>query len=251
MNVNEYIQRELDRSRDMVNRTMKDMTLELFNWAPPGTANTISATFIHFVNVEDLLIQEKLQDKPSIWKRSGWSEKTRIQKPPGIGEDWSEYKRKQIDIQPLLDYKDEVLKEFDLVVAAIHTGFRQSRMQLTKRITQACKNKYVHIIAHPTGRLWGTRDAYQIDLDEILRVARDTHTHLEINTFPERLDLNGLQARAAGEKGVKLALGTDAHAIVQLESMKLGVAVARRGWLTASKVLNTLPLEGLLRELKK
>lgn len=156
-----------------------------------------------------------------------------------------------IDAEGNLDYKDDVLKEFDLVVAAIHSGFRQSRMQLTERITQACKNKYVHVIAHPTGRLWGTRDAYQIDLDEILRVARDTHTHLEINTFPERLDLNGLQARAAGEKGVKLALGTDAHTTEQLESMKLGVAVARRGWLTASKVLNTLPLEALLRELKK
>ena len=113
MYVNEYIQRELDRSRDMVNRTMKDMTLELFNWAPPGTANTISATFIHFVNVEDLLIQEKLQDKPSIWKR------TRIQKPPGIGEDWSEYKRKQIDIQPLLGYKDEVWAATDAYLASL------------------------------------------------------------------------------------------------------------------------------------
>ncbi len=156
-----------------------------------------------------------------------------------------------IDSNGTLDYKDEVLKEFDLVVAAIHSGFKQSQVQLTKRITQACKNKYVNIIAHPTGRLWGTRDAYQINLEEILNVARDTHTHLEINSFPERLDLNSLHARAAKEKGVKLALDTDAHTTEQLESMKLGVAVARRGWLSASCVINTLPLEGLLGELKK
>jgi DNA polymerase (family 10) len=156
-----------------------------------------------------------------------------------------------IDLNGDLDYKDEVLRNFDLVVAAIHSGFKQSQTQLTKRIIRACKNKHVHIIAHPTGRLWGTRDAYQIDLEEILNVARDTHTHLEINTFPERLDLNSLHARGAKEKGVKLTLDTDAHATEQLESMKLGVAVARRGWLSASCVINTLPLEGLLEELKK
>jgi DNA polymerase (family 10) len=157
----------------------------------------------------------------------------------------------EIDSNGDLDYKDEVLKEFDLVVAAIHTGFKQSRMQLTKRITQACKNKQVHIIAHPFGRLWGMREAYEIDLEEILNVARDTNTHLEINAFPQRLDLNSQQARAAKEKGVKLALGTDAHATEQLQSMKMGIAVARRGWLSAPYVINTLPLEELLGELKK
>jgi DNA polymerase (family 10) len=156
-----------------------------------------------------------------------------------------------IDAEGDLDYKDEVLKGFDLVVAAIHSGFKQSRMQLTKRITRACQNKHVHIIAHPFGRLWGAREAYRIDLEEILKVARDTHTHLEINAFPERLDLNDLHARAAGENGVKLTLDTDAHTTEQLDFMKLGVAVARRGWLNASSVINTLPLDGLLEELKK
>jgi DNA polymerase (family 10) len=156
-----------------------------------------------------------------------------------------------IDANGELDYPDEVLKGFDLVVAAIHSGFKQSRAQLTKRITRACKNKDVHIIAHPTGRLWGTRDAYEIDFEEILKVAKDTNTHLEINSFPQRLDLNDLHARAANEKGIKLAANTDAHATEQLDFMQLGVAVARRGWLTASCVVNTLPLEGLLKELKK
>lgn len=156
-----------------------------------------------------------------------------------------------IDANGCLDYRDEELKGFDVVVGAIHSGFKQSRTQLTKRITRACKNKFVHIIAHPTGRLWGTREAYDIDFEEILKVAKDTHTHLEINSFPERLDLNERHARAAGDKGIKLAVDTDAHLSAQLDYMRLGVSVARRAWLAPSSVINTLPLEGLLKELKK
>lgn len=150
-----------------------------------------------------------------------------------------------------IDYQDQILKEFDVVVAAIHTGFKQSKEQLTKRIIKACSNKYVHIIAHPTGRLWGTREAYDIDLDEILKVARQTNTHLEINAFPQRLDLNGLQARRAKEMGVKLAISTDAHTTEQLQAVKFGIAVARRGWLTKDDVINTLGVEELLKVLRK
>ncbi len=156
-----------------------------------------------------------------------------------------------IDSHGNLDYKDEVLKEFDIVVAAIHTGFKQSKEQLTKRIIKACQNKYAHIIAHPTGRLWGARDAYDIDFEQILEVAGDTNTHLEINTFPQRLDLNDLNAHRAKEMGIKLAIGTDAHTIEQLQTMKLGISVARRGWLTADDVINTLPLDSLLKAIKK
>ena len=156
-----------------------------------------------------------------------------------------------IDSDGKLDYKDEVLKEFDVVVAAIHTGFKQSKAQLTKRLVRACQNKYAHIIAHPTGRLWGTRDAYDIDMDEVLKAARDTNTHLEINAFPQRLDLNDLNCRRAKEMGVKLVIGTDAHTTEQLETMKLGVSVARRGWLTKKDVINTLAVEELLKAIKK
>ncbi|MCM8795724.1 MAG: DNA polymerase/3'-5' exonuclease PolX [Candidatus Omnitrophica bacterium] len=156
-----------------------------------------------------------------------------------------------IDSQGRLDYPDEVLKEFDIVVAAIHTGFKQSSAQLTKRIVSACRNKYVHIIAHPTGRLWGVRDVYPIDLEEVFRVAKDTHTHLEINAFWQRLDLNDLNCRRAKEMGVKLALGTDAHTSEQLASMNLGIAVARRGWLEKKDVINTLSAEELLKAIKK
>jgi len=157
----------------------------------------------------------------------------------------------EIDSGGRLDYKDGVLKEFDIVIAAIHSGFKQPKEQLTRRIVKACTNKYVHIIAHPTGRLWGVREACDLDLDTILEAAKETNTHLEINAFSQRLDLNDLNCRRAKEKGAKLALDTDAHAAEQLSAMKLGVSVARRGWLEKDDVINTLPVEQLLKAIKK
>jgi DNA polymerase (family 10) len=156
-----------------------------------------------------------------------------------------------IDSDGKLDYKDEILKEFDIVIAAIHSGFKQSKEQLTKRISRACENKYVHIISHPTGRLWGTRDAYELDFSRILKTAKETNTALEINSFPQRLDLNDQQARLAKEMGVKLVITTDAHATEHLNNMQLGIYVARRGWLEAKDVLNTLSCAELLKAIKK
>ncbi|MDD5431504.1 MAG: DNA polymerase/3'-5' exonuclease PolX [Candidatus Omnitrophica bacterium] len=156
-----------------------------------------------------------------------------------------------IDSQGKLDYPDSILKEFEIVIGAIHTGFKQTQAQLTKRIVSACKNKYVHIIAHPTGRLWGVREAYPIDLEEILKVAKQTNTALEINAFPQRLDLNDSGCRMAKEIGVKIAIDTDSHACDQLSAMQFGVAVARRAWLSKEDVVNTLPLEKLLKLVKK
>jgi len=156
-----------------------------------------------------------------------------------------------IDSEGRIDYNNRVLKEFDVVVAAIHTGFKQSKERITKRLVKACLNKYVHIIAHPTGRLWGARDAYEIDFEELLKVAGETNTQMEINSFPQRLDLNDLNSRRAKETGVRIAINTDAHTTEQLDSMKLGVAVARRGWLTKEDVINALPLEKLLKRLEK
>ncbi|MBU1727015.1 MAG: DNA polymerase/3'-5' exonuclease PolX [Candidatus Omnitrophica bacterium] len=156
-----------------------------------------------------------------------------------------------IDSAGNLDYKDDILSQFDLVVAAIHTGFRQSKEQLTRRIKNACKNKYVHIIAHPTGRLWGARDAYDIDFEEVFKAARETNTAFEINAFPNRLDLNDHNARRAKEMGVRIAIGTDSHEASQLAMMKLGVATARRGWLGPEDVLNTLSVTQLLKAIKK
>jgi DNA polymerase (family 10) len=156
-----------------------------------------------------------------------------------------------IDSEGRIDYKDEILKQFDLVIAAIHTGFRQSSEQLTSRIIRACENKYVNIISHPTGRLWGIREGYELQFDRILKAARETNTHLEINCFPQRLDLNDQHCRLAKDNGVKMAINTDAHAIQHLENMQLGIYVARRGWLRREDVINTLPLEELLKAIKK
>ncbi|MFH1458121.1 MAG: DNA polymerase/3'-5' exonuclease PolX [Candidatus Omnitrophota bacterium] len=156
-----------------------------------------------------------------------------------------------IDSEGKMDYNDDILKEFDIVVAAIHTGFKQSKAQLTRRLVRACKNKHVHILAHLTGRLWGVRDAYDIDLEEVLKAAKDTNTHLEINAFPQRLDLNDVHARRAREMGVKLSIGTDSHETSQLDFIKFGLAVARRAWLTKEDVINTLNVEELLKEIEK
>lgn len=156
-----------------------------------------------------------------------------------------------IDSDGRLDYRDDVLREFDIVVAAVHSGFKQSKGQLTRRIIKACQNKYVHIIAHPTGRLFGTRDAYEIDFEQILKVAKDTNTALEINAFPQRLDLNDVNSRHAKEKGAKLVIATDAHISDQLDTIKLGISVARRGWLTKNDVINALSIEQLLKAIRK
>ena len=150
-----------------------------------------------------------------------------------------------------IDYPNDVLKEFDLVVASIHSGFKQSKQQLTKRIIDACKNKFVHIIGHPTGRLWGAREAYELDLDQILKAAKDYNTALEINCFPQRLDLNDLNSFMAKKAGVKLALGTDAHRLSQLQFMDLGISIARRAWLRENDLLNCLNFNQLMKWLKK
>ncbi len=150
-----------------------------------------------------------------------------------------------------LDYPDSILKECDVVIAAIHAGFKQSREQLTRRLIRAAKHPRVSIIAHPTGVLWGSRDPYEIDLDELFHVAREENTSLEINAFPDRLDLNDLNCRRAKEAGVRLCINTDSHRPEHLAYMELGVAVARRGWLEKKDVLNTLPLNELLKTLKR
>lgn len=142
-----------------------------------------------------------------------------------------------------LDYPDSILKELDVVVAAIHAGFKQSKEKLTHRILKAMQNKYLTFISHPSGRLLGQRDAYELDYDEIFKMARETNTFMEINCYPLRLDLTDVWARHAKEKGVKMVIATDAHQLGHLDYMKYGVAVARRGWLEKKDVINTLPLE--------
>jgi len=149
-----------------------------------------------------------------------------------------------------LDFSDEILSKLDVVIAAIHSGFKQESKIITERIIKALQNRFVNIIAHPTGRLIGYRESYQVDINEMMEVAAKTGTILEINAYPERLDLNDIYCRMAKEKGVQLAIETDAHSIEGLTFMDLGVAVARRGWLEEKEVINTLPLDKLLKRLK-
>jgi len=156
----------------------------------------------------------------------------------------------EIDSQGNLDYNSKVLAEFDLVVAAIHSGFKQSKEQLTRRIVKACQNPHVHIIAHPTGRLWGSRDPYDLDFEEVFKVASDTNTFLEINSFPDRLDLGDSLIRIAKEKGAKFVVSTDSHSLEHLEYINFGVAMARRGWLKKEDIVNTLSLNKLLKLMK-
>ena len=148
-----------------------------------------------------------------------------------------------------LDYPDEVLKQLDIVIASIHSGFRQPKEQITKRLISAMKNPYVSVIAHPTGRLIGERDAYEVDMEEVLKTAKQTGTSIEINAYPLRLDLNDMYVRKAKEMGVSFAINTDAHINYQFDFMNYGVGTARRGWLEKGYVLNTCTYDMLMKRI--
>jgi len=150
-----------------------------------------------------------------------------------------------------LDFPDELLAKLDFVVAAIHSGFKQSRKHLTERIRSAMEHPRVSVLAHPTGRLIGKREPLDLDVVEILEIAKETGTAVELNAHQMRLDLNDVHLKKAKELGVKIAIGTDAHVLQELHSMRYGVATARRGWLEASEVLNTFPANKLLKALKR
>jgi DNA polymerase (family X) len=156
-----------------------------------------------------------------------------------------------IGLDGILDFPDDVLKRLDIVVAAIHSGFNQGKEQLTARLVAAMRNPWVSVIAHPTGRLIGEREAYDVDMETLLRVARETGTALEINSYPLRLDLNDVQVRRAKELGVALVISSDLHVINQFDTLQYGVSVAQRGWLEKGDVLNTLELPELLKRLKR
>jgi len=149
-----------------------------------------------------------------------------------------------------LDYPDEVLAELDLVIAAIHSGFKQDEESMTQRLISAMESPYTHGIAHPTGRVFGEREGYRVDMERILESAKQTGTFMEINAFPKRLDLNDIYSRSAKDKGILLGIGTDAHILDQMEYLDLGLAVARRGWLEKHNLLNTFSFEELISHLK-
>ncbi|MBI5408446.1 MAG: DNA polymerase/3'-5' exonuclease PolX [Nitrospirae bacterium] len=149
-----------------------------------------------------------------------------------------------------LDYPDEVLKQLDIVIASIHSGFRQSKEQITKRLVSAMKNPYVSIIAHPTGRLIGARDAYELDMETVLKTAKETGTAIEINAYPLRLDLSDMYVKKAKGMGVALAINTDTHVTFQFDFITYGIGTARRGWAEKKDILNTLSYSQLMKKLK-
>jgi len=149
-----------------------------------------------------------------------------------------------------LDIKDEVLEKLDFVIAGAHSQLKMPKEQMTKRLITAMKNKNVDIISHPTGRLIGKRDEYQVDFDKILKIAKETGTILEINSSPDRLDLRDLYIRRAKNEGVKMIINTDAHQKEQMNLMEYGVATARRGWAEKQDIVNTNSLENLLEYFK-
>lgn len=150
-----------------------------------------------------------------------------------------------------MDFPDKLLEKLDIVIGAIHSGFKQDRKTITKRIITAIKNPNVDIIVHPSGRLLSSREPYDVDMEEVLKAARDTGTAIEINAYYDRLDLDDIWARRAKKIGVKLAIGTDSHHIDQFWMMRLGIGVCGRAWLEADDILNTFSLQNLIKYLTK
>jgi len=150
-----------------------------------------------------------------------------------------------------LDFPDEILRQLDLVLISVHSRFKMSREEMTARIVRAVQHPLVHLLGHPTGRLIGERGAYEVDMEAVLTAARAAGVAVEINASPSRLDLNDLHARRAKELGIPVAINTDAHTIGQLDNMRYGVSVARRGWLTPKDVLNTWTEKQLVSWLEK
>ena len=149
-----------------------------------------------------------------------------------------------------IDIKDEALKELDFVIAGVHSSFKMEKTKMTERIIRAMENPHVDIISHPTGRILKRRDEYQIDFDKILRVAKETKTILEINSYLERLDLNDQNIRRAKEAGVKMVINTDSHHKDHLRFIEFGIAQARRGWAEKEDIINCWPLEKMLKFFK-
>ena len=198
--------------------------------------HSVSMGFVHGLTLERILEQreliEKLNDKYSD-----------IRVLQGI--------EVNIRADGSLDYDDEVLARFDVVTASVHSGMGMDRERMTRRIIKAISSPNVNILGHPTGRIIGRRDPYEVDMGAVLNAAAKSGTAMEINSQPDRLDLKDTDARLAKERAVMLAVNSDAHAAGQLGIVDYGIATARRGWIETKDVLNTLRLNELMRSLSK
>lgn len=149
-----------------------------------------------------------------------------------------------------VDIDLSVVKKLDIALAGIHSNFNMNKEEMTQRMIKAMDNPYIDIIVHPTGKILQRRKGYELDLDKVFKQAKKTGTVMEINAHFNRLDLNDEQAREAVNLGVKLTINTDAHSVDHFKYMELGVAQARRGWVRKKDVINTYPLEKMLKLLK-
>ncbi len=149
-----------------------------------------------------------------------------------------------------LDLSDSVLEQMDIVIASVHSQFNQDRSAMTERLLKAVANPNTSLIGHPTGRQLLRRDAYQFDFDAVLKAAAKHRVAMELNSYPERLDLNDVHLRMAKQHGVKIVINTDSHHTSHLEKLRYGITQARRAWLTKDDVLNTLPLQKFAKAMK-
>ncbi len=150
-----------------------------------------------------------------------------------------------------LDISDKTLKKLDVVGVAVHSGFKMSKRQMTERVIKAIKNPNADILFHPTGRVINRRPPYELDIEKIIRAAKETNTILEIDAYPDRLDLKDEHVRMAVKAGVKLSIDSDSHHVSHMRYLEFGIAQARRGWATKKDVVNTQPLDKFLKSLKK
>jgi DNA polymerase (family 10) len=150
-----------------------------------------------------------------------------------------------------LDLTDRALASLDVVIASVHSRFNLSEKEMTDRVCRALQNPHVNILAHPTGRLLTKRDPYDLNIEEVIRTASANRVALELNAYPDRLDLKDVHCRMACELGALVAINTDSHETGMLSLIAYGVFTARRGWLSPHNVLNTFPLDRLQRVLAK
>jgi DNA polymerase (family X) len=149
-----------------------------------------------------------------------------------------------------LDLSDSVLEQMDLVIASVHSHFGQSPAEMTERLLKAVSNPNTSFIGHPTGRLLLRRDAYQFDIDAVIKLAAEKKVAMELNSYPDRLDLNDRHLRLAKQHGVKIVINTDSHHTSHMSKIRYGILQARRAWLTKADVLNTLPAEQFAKVMK-
>jgi len=149
-----------------------------------------------------------------------------------------------------LDLSDSVLEQLDIVIASVHSLFNQDRSTMTERLLKAIANPNTSLLGHPTGRQLLRRDAYPFDFDAVLEAAAKHKVAMELNSYPERLDLNDVHLRLAKQHGVKIVINTDSHHASHMEKIRYGVTQARRAWLTKEDVLNTLPAQKFAKAMK-